>query len=228
MVAWAACQLCTVVALREGFVQTRALTHLQALDHIGHDLVLQTAVLALRVFSALRMHTLSAFSFLKWCCMLMWCRPAIQAPNAFGCVRHHQLWIGSSGGRYLYEILMHSVIRTKFFLSGMIWTDGCACQVHESAHRMTTMSRLSWRVLVLGMEKPCTRFTCRSSCFRSCTFSDCVLVLSLFSGVNRVPFRHTPLRWMDASTSPGTTLFGLPSGPVPDTLSNLHTDEHGG
>ncbi len=87
---------------------------------------------------------------------------------------------------------------------------------------MTTMSRLSWRVLVLGMEKPCTRFTCRSSCFRSCTFSDCVLVLSLFSGVNSVPFRHTPLRWMDASTSPGTTLFGFPSGPVPETLSNLH------
>ena len=84
------------------------------------------------------------------------------------------------------------------------------------------MSRLSWRVFVLGIENPCTRFTWRSSCFRSCTFSDCVLVLSLFSGVNRVPFRHTPFRLMDAITSAGTTSLGLPSGPDPETFSNLH------
>ena len=63
-----------------------------------------------------------------------------------------------------------------------------------AAHRMTTMSRLSCRVLVLGMEKPCTRFTCRSSCFRICTLSDCVLVFSLLSGVNSVPCSAQQIR----------------------------------
>ena len=41
------------------------------------------------------------------------------------------------------------------------------------------------------MVQPCTRLTCRSNSFRSCTLRLCVLVLCWERGVNSVPFMHT-------------------------------------
>mmetsp|Transcript_9969 Transcript_9969/g.24915 ORF Transcript_9969/g.24915 Transcript_9969/m.24915 type:complete len:350 (+) Transcript_9969:543-1592(+) len=85
--------------------------------------------------------------------------------------------------------------------------------------RITTMSRLSWRVLRPGMDTPCTRLTYRSRSLRSCTLSDCVSVLRRSSGVNSVPLSATPFLRMEASTSLGTSLRGRPSGSEPDRES---------
>lgn len=60
-----------------------------------------------------------------------------------------------------------------------------------AAYLMTTMSTSSKRLGTPGMVQPCTRLTCRSNSFLSCTLRLCVLVLCWESGVNSVPFMHT-------------------------------------
>ena len=103
------------------------------------------------------------------------------------------------------------------------WPAASSCHQQSStrADLMTTMFRPSWRVGSPGRLKPCTRLTCRSSCLRSCTFRLCVLVLCLVSGLNRVPFKHTPVRLMLSSTSGARWCTGCPCGSLPDTSGNL-------
>mmetsp|Transcript_19096 Transcript_19096/g.57673 ORF Transcript_19096/g.57673 Transcript_19096/m.57673 type:complete len:228 (+) Transcript_19096:1115-1798(+) len=100
-------------------------------------------------------------------------------------------------------------------------TTSCSSPLYSPSvfSRMTTMSMFSCRVLRPGMEKPCTRLTCRSSFLRSCTFRLCVLVV-LSSAVKSVPLRQVPLRLMEARMSSGTKSLGSPKSFDPLTLSN--------